>query len=58
MTEIKERKNRRKIEGRTEEGRKGGGRKKERQREGMIEGIKRERWEEREKKERIRKKDK
>lgn len=31
MTELKERKNRRKIEGRTEEGRKGGG-KKERKR--------------------------
>lgn len=46
MTEIKERKNRRKIEGM-----KGGG-KKERKREGRIEGIKKERWEEREKKER------
>lgn len=51
MTEIKERKNRRKIEGM-----KGGG-KKERKREGTIEGIKKERWEEREKKERKRKKD-
>lgn len=46
MTELKERKNRRKIEGM-----KGGG-KKERKREGRIEGIKKERWEEREKKER------